>query len=1034
MGIIAQAAELNRRNALATKPVAELDPGDEPASGVMSAIADLPLSVLRGMAAVDERTRAVLGQAVGLPWDGEVTGEDLARAAMRSAGIGFPEQIEGRLDPADVIGFATEMAASPFNLLGLGTLTSTGRKAASATKALQRAEGLQAAGRSAAAAKAFARAAQRGITPTSERLGKTLAEQGTKGQRLLLGVGIPGRAPWFGVRGQPVLSGLTRAAQATRPFTEPIAGLFRGSGRIGDQAFDTQIDLSREVERFGRAVGAEEKSRIARFASSRDFTKDYDAFTQTIKAAVDREIAPLAAELAKAGPRKALQLRREIQRLSVLDGVGGDAADAMLVLGIEKHGVSTQIVDEIAKQRSKALLLENTLGQQIANAVQLGGISTDEMSRLQGRMTRLRNGLARRIESLQRTGRIADAVVDAAPADLRAEVDRIAFVTERTLRVERGSGVPTPRLGDVGLSYLYRFVSPEGRDWAGRRGVSDVFSRFARLNQTLRDFTKRRTAGLEGLTHFQINQMARNAGFDGDFMLTDPADILLRRLTGSGKARAAAHLAQGVVSNFAVPAGLLPDGVPIEDFIEKANISRVGQVLGLPKTAAGIRNILKGSQLEGMAIPKHIAEAYLRVNRVVEWPDQLKRFKKFADGLSGALRYGVTTPFPAFHSRNMVGNGFAMWLAGMRNPADWWRGVRMAGRIAGRESKFWRGVFGEATDAEVKLWRKVSEFGSAGSGLIAETAELGKRPVGDVLSRIPGSRTVQRYLGGMEDLGRILEDGSKAGLFLWGKLKRGMDDASAGDMVRKYLFDYQDLSGFEKGVARHLAFFYTYQRKAIPLMFEALFTNPATMRAYGNITGEKSGSIQEEMLPQYLRQRGQVFSGYDDEGRATFRAIDLPPTTLFQYGSQGQGAQRVGAQIAGALNPIYRAPIEFVTQRNLTTGKQYAGSQFSPMSALIPTTRLTREVAKVFDTESESTPADVGLNLLGIPPTKRFDPEQARRSRLIDQIDRALENTKRRGMSRSIQNYFLPKRLQGSADAERVRALLQARARAQKGP
>ena len=57
------------------------------------------------------------------------------------------------------------------------------------------------------------------------------------------------------------------------------------------------------------------------------------------------------------------------------------------------------------------------------------------------------------------------------------------------------------------------------------------------------------------------------------------------------------------------------------------------------------------------------------------------------------------------------------------------------------------------------------------------------------------------------------------------KSSKAAMDASA-QSVRKYLFDYSDLSSLEQQLFKRVAPFYTFTRKAIPLYLEKLVTNP----------------------------------------------------------------------------------------------------------------------------------------------------------------------------------------------------------------
>lgn len=74
-------------------------------------------------------------------------------------------------------------------------------------------------------------------------------------------------------------------------------------------------------------------------------------------------------------------------------------------------------------------------------------------------------------------------------------------------------------------------------------------------------------------------------------------------------------------------------------------------------------------------------------------------------------------------------------------------------------------------------------------------------------------------------MGGAIENNGKLAHFLY-KVRTGSTLEDAAGSAKKYLFDYGDLSDFERNVMRRIIPFYTWARKNVPLMWGELMTNP----------------------------------------------------------------------------------------------------------------------------------------------------------------------------------------------------------------
>jgi hypothetical protein len=78
--------------------------------------------------------------------------------------------------------------------------------------------------------------------------------------------------------------------------------------------------------------------------------------------------------------------------------------------------------------------------------------------------------------------------------------------------------------------------------------------------------------------------------------------------------------------------------------------------------------------------------------------------------------------------------------------------------------------------------------------------------------------------------GKTLEDHAKLTHWIT-KVRQGASPEDAMWSVKKYLFDYADLTPFERDVMKQVIPFYTWMRKNIPLQFQAIMENPGRYAA-----------------------------------------------------------------------------------------------------------------------------------------------------------------------------------------------------------
>jgi len=274
-------------------------------------------------------------------------------------------------------------------------------------------------------------------------------------------------------------------------------------------------------------------------------------------------------------------------------------------------------------------------------------------------------------------------------------------------------------------------------------------------------------------------------------------------------------------------------------------------------------------------------------------PDFVNSFAKSLTNSQNIWKAWTIFPFPEFHFRNMVGNHWNMFLAGMHvddmvkynTLATWVNSSNLDGGIRKRLIN----TVGGLQKALPKRMRLVPEDGTVRlGGTVYNQQELldTMNDLGILRSGFYGSgelpvslrKTVkkaeQSKLRSLVDItvegnpflrkgikaAGAIEDTQRAALFMWG-LDQGLDASKSKDAVFKFLFDYSDLTDFEQKVFRNFLFpFYAWSRKNIPLQMEYLVKEPTKFSALQKIKENLESQIRagdapdERFLSEFVRE------------------------------------------------------------------------------------------------------------------------------------------------------------------------------------
>lgn len=358
-------------------------------------------------------------------------------------------------------------------------------------------------------------------------------------------------------------------------------------------------------------------------------------------------------------------------------------------------------------------------------------------------------------------------------------------------------------------------------------------------------------------------------------------------------------------------------------------------------------------------VPKDIKKA-LEVNRQVV--ANAPGFFAAADAGLGLMRSLVTVTWPSYHVRNYIGNlvnshlgGVSAWNTELYEPAAALIGGYKKGGLNPTVKKLLvdnfaerlgigqldspesaasaaRGVLGAAPTAPFPP-TTAGALGVRGNGGAIGDAEL-LDGVYDWLVENGGLKSGQAaidtaFRGSVEgpvtaalkaaqegkwspfrkgrDISEATDNVMRARHFL-GRLSQGDSPEAALGSLKKFLFDYSDLSPFEQKVLRPWAYFYTWTRKNIPLQLEMLATEPRSGQYWNalfqNVTDPKAKrDADAALLPAWIREQlGLVMARDADNRLLIVSSLGLPLDDLNQLNAMAP--DQLVRRILGMGNPL----------------------------------------------------------------------------------------------------------------------------------
>lgn len=409
-----------------------------------------------------------------------------------------------------------------------------------------------------------------------------------------------------------------------------------------------------------------------------------------------------------------------------------------------------------------------------------------------------------------------------------------------------------------------------------------------------------------------------------------------------------------IVSRFGIESGSQP-----------SNFVRVG-VSGLGEKAKELKDIIpmkdnelvfKNAQGKEVFFHPTIAEYIVNSLKIMSEDPASSEMVKIFDDFLRVWKASVTSIWPAFHGRNAISNVLQNMLDIGReslNPTNHIMSVEMI-KYGHDLEKFAL----EATEGSIESMNKLIELEKKiiftdNKGYDWSVGELYKVIKDNVVAYNPNlvgqidvRKTPIEAIDSMQSklfdkpnkwggyninplsveftpyqygirMGNIVESHARLLNFLT-NLKKTGNVEHAAFQTKQFLFDYQNLTHFERNVMKRLLPFYTFSRKNLELQIKTLLTKPGrissqftAVRTVSDVFGGGSLTDDEiDNLPKWMRDSHSLVFNRDKNIITTVSTLGTPLEQPFEQLSN----------VVGGFNPLIKGPIELMTNYSFFHGR-----------------------------------------------------------------------------------------------------------------
>lgn len=345
---------------------------------------------------------------------------------------------------------------------------------------------------------------------------------------------------------------------------------------------------------------------------------------------------------------------------------------------------------------------------------------------------------------------------------------------------------------------------------------------------------------------------------------------------------------------------------------------------------------------------RDVASGIRKVVDTISSDEEMKQIARTFDKVQGTFKFLVTAPSPGFHMRNLMGDVWNNWLDGVTDPTMYRKALHVVtDKFGPTELRLNKAM--KVSSSEIK---RLYEGQGLRSGFIRAEADI--LPANITRAAQKPGQLIRDFSETREDFGRMAhfmdalkKEYNKApkGLNHGQKLEHAAEIAA--NRVRKFNFDYNDFTHFEKTVLRRMVPFYSWTRKNLPLQLEMLMTHPGRMalapkglRAIAQLTGTDPNADPmpglDNVIPQWVIDSAMpMLQQGSDTQDPKFLNVKLPFSDIGDYfegvdefaGGLAKGdfnwnalTEGPGRAILSQTSPFARVPFELVQGNQMFSG------------------------------------------------------------------------------------------------------------------
>ena len=508
---------------------------------------------------------------------------------------------------------------------------------------------------------------------------------------------------------------------------------------------------------------------------------------------------------------------------------------------------------------------------------------------------------------------------------------------DNILEEERALGIRTAESGQQGEIFAGLEALPGSRAYLPHIATPQTRSKFGTeyKNASPPDregFLKQR--GLEGTVDEVNKEYNRLYGFNA--FHTDPAIMAGVRYSNSAASQSRAWFREET-KRFGLT----------KSEMENVDIPKKG--------FQGLSDYVELKDLDGTSrfYNKNIAKIIEEREGFILGKGSTNKFLKLYDDVQNGWKKWTLGVRPSYHTRNAVGNILnAYIIAGVKNPALYGYASSLQSKVLRGKPLLDTGNFKGTGMSERELWDTMNNNNIVskhqyGIDVLKDTEEEMERLAGFKQTNLAKFRNLgsdNPLVEGGFKVGSTIEQNARIAVFI-DKMRKarvnpnlkfydpktgrkikvsenvnklGLKDTKRGAVqyanqeVKKSLFDYSDLSEFERGVLKRFMPFYTWSRKNIPAQLESLVQNPQRLEQLDIARDQfeyMGGRPEEADIGPFWRGRVPIFLGKEKDGiRQVFSLLNYAPVADIERIYEAFGDPK--ALFKDMTSPLIKVPFE----------------------------------------------------------------------------------------------------------------------------